>query len=178
VDQLAKIAEPNPEFTKEVIEGGPNKAHGGETLTLCFQCGTCTASCPSGRLTAFRTRQLVRRAQLGLKDEVLPTEELWLCTTCYQCVERCPRQVEITDLIFIMRNIAVKEGYMADQHKKIGESMMKIGATVPFGEENKKMRVKIGLPAEPPTTVGDKKAMEEFRKIMELTGFAKLVGGK
>jgi heterodisulfide reductase subunit C len=172
---MAKIVEPNPEFAKIIQKGWP----GGETLMACYQCGTCTASCPSGRLTAFRTRQLIRRAQLGLKDEILPTEELWMCTTCYQCVERCPREVEITDIMFIMRNIAVREGFMSEQHKKIGETMMKIGSTVPFPDDMKKMRVKMGLPAEPPTTVSDKKAMEEFRKVMETTGFDKIMkGGK
>jgi len=172
---MAKVVEPNPEFAKMVEKGGP----GGETLMACYQCGTCTGSCPSGRLTAFRIRQTIHRAQLGLKDEVLPTEELWLCTTCYTCVERCPRMVEIPDIIFILRNFAVREGYMSDAHKKIGENLMKIGSTVPFGDDMKKLRVSMGLPAEPPTTAGDKKAQEEFRKVMELTGFDKLMkGGK
>jgi heterodisulfide reductase subunit C len=130
-------------------------------------------------LTAFRTRQLIRKAQLGLKDEIMPTEELWLCTTCYTCVERCPREVQITDILFVLRNMAVKEGYMAEQHKKIGENMLRIGATVPFGEEMKKLRVKMGLPENPPTTVGNKKAMDDFRKVMEECGFDKLMkGGK
>jgi heterodisulfide reductase subunit C len=176
---LAKIFEPDPAFTKEVTSGGPNKAGGGETLTLCYQCGTCTASCPSGRLTAFRTRQLIRRCQLGLRDEVLPAEELWLCTTCYQCVERCPRSVEITDLIFIMRNIAVKAGFMSDEHKKVAENMLALGSTIPFSDKMKAARVSIGLPAEPATTVADKKAMADFRKVMEECGFDKLMlGGK
>ncbi len=172
---MAKVVEPDPEFTKKVINGGP----GGDTLMACYQCGTCTASCPSGRLTAFRTRQIIRRAQLGLKDEILPTEELWLCTTCYQCVERCPREVEITDILFILRNMGVQAGYMSEQHKKIGENMMKIGSTVPFGDDMKELRKKMGLPAAPPTTAGDPKAMESFRKVMETTGFDKLMkGGK
>lgn len=148
-------------------------------MNLCYQCGTCTGSCPSGRLTAFRTRQIIRRAQLGLKDEILPAEELWLCTTCYSCVERCPRQVEITDILFILRNMATRAGYMSEQHKKIGENMLRIGSTIPFGEDVKKLRVKMGLPENPPTTVGDKKAMDDFRKIMEECGFDKIIkGGK
>ncbi len=146
---------------------------------LCYQCGTCTASCPSGRLTAFRTRPIIRKAQLGLKDEVLPSDELWLCTTCYSCVERCPREVEITDIIFILRNMAVKDGIMADQHKKIGDNMLKLGATVPVKEDVMKLRVKMGLPENPPTTVGNKKAMEDFHKVMVECGFDKLMkGGK
>ena len=79
-------------------------------------------SCPSGRLTAFRTRQLIRKAQLGLKDDILQSPDLWMCTTCYSCVERCPRDVEIVDIITVMRNMAVKEGFMADEHKKIGST--------------------------------------------------------
>jgi len=94
-------------------------------------------------------------------------------------VERCPRNVEITDLIFIMRNIAVKEGYMSEQHKKIAENMLAIGSTIPFSDEMKKVRTNMGLPAEPPTTVSDKKGMAEFRKVMEECGFDKLMkGGK
>ncbi len=172
---MTKVAEPNPEFTKKVVEGGP----GGDTLMLCYQCGTCTASCPSGRLTAFRTRQIIRKAQLGLKDEVLPSEELWLCTTCYSCVERCPREVEITDIIFILRNMAVKDGIMADQHKKIGDNMLKLGATVPVKDDVMKLRVRMGLPENPPTTVGNKKGMEDFHTVMVECGFDKLMkGGK
>ena len=50
---------PDPEYTAFLIE------QGAKTLNLCFQCGTCTGSCTSGRFTAFRTRKLVRRAQLA-----------------------------------------------------------------------------------------------------------------
>jgi heterodisulfide reductase subunit C len=94
-------------------------------------------------------------------------------------VERCPRNVEITDIIFIMRNIAVKEGFMSEQHKKIAENMLAIGSTVPFPDEMKKLRATMGLSAEPPTTVSDKKGMADFRKVMEECGFDKLRrGGK
>jgi hypothetical protein len=35
----------------------------------------------------------------------------------------------------------------------------------------------MGLTADPPTTIADPKAMADFRKIMEKTGFEKLIGG-
>jgi heterodisulfide reductase subunit C len=171
VISMSNIKEPDPVFTKAVIDAG------GKTLDLCYQCGTCTASCPSGRKTGFRTRQLIRKAQLGLKDDILPTEDLWLCTTCYSCVERCPREVEITDIITIMRNMAVKKGYMADQHKKIGASMMKTATTVPLDDNILALREKMGLPKVPPLAIGDPKALEEFRTVMRKTGFDKLIGG-
>ncbi|MBQ6547459.1 MAG: 4Fe-4S dicluster domain-containing protein, partial [Candidatus Methanomethylophilaceae archaeon] len=52
---------PNPDFVSELA------AAGGENAKMCFQCGTCTAGCPSGKNTAYRTRKLMRMAQLGLK---------------------------------------------------------------------------------------------------------------
>jgi heterodisulfide reductase subunit C len=85
--------------------------------------------------------------------------------------------VEITDILIIMRNMAVKKGYMADQHKKIGASMMKTATTVPLSAENSALREKMGLPAVPPMAISDPKYLEEFRTIMRKTGFDKLVGG-
>ena len=94
---------PNPDFAKEIA------AAGGEEVKMCFQCGTCTAGCPSGRRTSYRVRKLMRMAQLGMKEEIINSEELWECSTCYTCVERCPRQVPIVDIIIALRNIAVAE---------------------------------------------------------------------
>lgn len=163
--------EPNPQFTEEVIKAGA------DTVTLCFQCGTCTGSCPSGRHTAFRTRKLIRKVQLGF-EEALSSDELWLCTTCYTCAERCPRGVEIVDIILTLRNMAVKAGYMAEAHKKTALMMIKTGHTVPLDEKFKALRKQVGLPDVPPTTLFDSKALQEIQKIIRLTGFDKLVGGK
>jgi heterodisulfide reductase subunit C len=168
---MSNVKIPDPDFAKSVIDAG------GKTLDLCYQCGTCTGSCPSGRTTAFRTRQLIRKAQLGLKDDILPSEELWMCTTCYSCVERCPRDVDIVDIIILMRNMAVQKGYMAEDHKKVGRSLLKSGHTVPASDKLKQLRVSMGLSADPPTTLADPQAMADFKKIMQKTGFEKLIGG-
>ena len=169
---MANVKEPNPEFADQIVKAG------GKSLNLCYQCGTCTASCPSGRQTAFRTRKLIRKAQLGLKEDILPSDDLWMCTTCYTCVERCPRTVDITDIIIILRNFAVKEGYMADSHKKTASSMMNTGHTIPLTDDYKNLRKKLGLSEQPPTVLGNPKALEDWKKIMKATGFDKLIGGK
>ncbi|MCK5560062.1 MAG: CoB--CoM heterodisulfide reductase subunit C [Thermoplasmata archaeon] len=163
---------PNPEFLQEIIDAG------GTTVNLCFQCGTCTGSCASGRHTAFRTRKVVRRAQLGLKEQILPSDDLWLCTTCYTCYERCPRGVEIPDIIFILRNMAVKAGYMAEAHKKVAGLLIKTGHMVPLSDEYKEKRKKFGLPEMPPTVLADKEAAEKFKKLIVKTGFDKLIAGE
>jgi heterodisulfide reductase subunit C len=171
---LAEAKEPNPEFTRKVIE------QGGKTVNLCFQCGTCTGSCPSGRQTAFRVRKVVRRAQLGFEEDVLPSEDLWLCTTCFTCYERCPRGVEIVDIIMALRNMAVRKGYMAEPHRKVAELISKTGHMVSLRDEDKALRKKLGLKETPPTVLSDAKMLEQVKKITELCGFDKLVasGGK
>jgi heterodisulfide reductase subunit C len=161
---------PNPEFTNMLIEKGA------KTLNLCFQCGTCTGSCASGRFTAFRTRKVVRRAQLGLKEQILPCDDLWMCTTCYTCFERCPRGVEIPDIIFLLRNLAVQAGYMGDAHKKVAALLVKTGHMVPLGEDYQKVREKMGLPNKPMTVLTNEKAKADFDKMVRLCGFDKLIG--
>jgi len=168
---MSDIKIPNPEFARQVIE------RGGETLNLCFQCGTCTASCPSGRNTSFRTRQLIRKAQLGLKDDILNSNDLWMCTTCYTCAERCPRGVEIVDIIIALRNIASEEGHMFEDHKKVSRSMVNSGHTVPLTDDYAKLRARMGLPEKPPTVMSDDKALADFQALMKNVGFDKLIGG-
>lgn len=164
---------PNLEFADKIIE------QGGKTLTLCFQCGTCTGSCPSGRQTALRTRKLVRRAQLGLKEDIIPSDELWLCTTCFTCYERCPRGVEIVDIVMILRNMAVREGHMADAHKNMLKNFFATGHMIPFGDADKAKREKVGIAGVPPTVLSNKNSLDEMKKIIAKTGMEKIItGGK
>ena len=159
----------NPEFEKQVAELG------GADVKMCFQCGTCTASCPSGRRTSYRVRKLMRQTQLGLKEEILNSEELWDCTTCYTCVERCPRSVPIVDVIVALRNMAVAEGHIYKNHKTTAQNLYKLGHSVTVQEKIEKLRVDLGLEKTPPTVLVNKKAMEDLVKIMNATGFNKIV---
>ena len=170
VEHLVVImATPNTEFYNEIA------ANGGANVKLCFQCGTCTAGCPSGQETAYRTRKVMRMAQLGLKDELLNGDDIWQCTTCYTCEERCPRGVPIVDVVLAIRNIAVQEGKMFDAHKKTASNLIKYGHTVDLNDKVKAMRAELGLPEVPPTLLANDKAKADFDKILAKVGFGKLV---
>ena len=164
------MIKPVPEFTAEIAKNG------GSDVMMCFQCGTCTASCPSGKFTAYRTRKLMRAAQLGLKDETVNTDDLWQCTTCYTCSERCPRSVQIVDVVTAIRNIAVANGKMHDGHKKVAKNLMTYGHTVDNPDKIKALRKSLGLPESPPTVMVNENAKADFDKILKITGFDKLVG--
>ena len=159
----------DPEFQKELA------AVGGEGASLCFQCGTCTAGCPSGRRTSYRVRKLVRMAQLDMKDEIINSEELWMCSTCYTCVERCPRRVPIVDIVVGLRNIAVAAGKIKPAHKKTATNLYTMGHTVDLPEDMKKVRESLGLPAVPPTCLANEKAFADLKTILDAAGFDAIV---
>lgn len=77
------------------------KEEGGEAFKLCYQCGTCTATCPWHMVRNFPPRRLIHQAQLGLSE--FEAEDMWLCVTCNACVKRCPRGVEIIDVMRALR---------------------------------------------------------------------------
>ncbi len=162
----------DPAFVDKLVEAGADR------IRTCIQCGTCSSVCPSGRRTAFRTRELMRKAVLGLKDEVLSSPDLWLCATCLTCLERCPRQIKTTDAIIIMRNMAVEEGYMLPQHKKTAKKLLETGHAVALDEANREMRKEIDLDEIPPTVHAHEDALKEVQTIMKKTGFKKLIEGE
>ena len=168
--ELLNDSNRDPDFTAEFIDAGI------ETVKHCFQCGTCSGSCPSGRRTPYKVRQIVRKCLLGLKEEVITDDALWMCTTCYTCQERCLRSVKIVEIIKKARNIASHAGYMAKPHKMTGVFVMNTGHGVPINDTVKALRKNIGLPEIPPTTHAYPEALEEVQKLCKITGFDELIG--
>lgn len=146
------------------------------SLKACLQCGKCTGSCPSGRITALRTRKIFSMTLLNLKERILSSDELWFCTTCYTCYERCPRGVKTTDIIRLLRNIAAKDGYMAKSHKKIASFIINTGHTVPINEEIEKTRESLGLEPVAPTTQRYEEGLSELQYVMKENEFDKIIG--
>ena len=168
--ELLNDSNRDPDFTAEFIDAGI------ETVKHCFQCGTCSGSCPSGRRTPYKVRQIVRKCLLGLKEEVIADDALWMCTTCYTCQERCLRSVKIVEIIKKARNIAAHAGYMAKPHKMTGVFVMNTGHAVPINDNVKALRTKIGLPEVPPTTHAYPEALAEVQKLCKITAFDELIG--
>lgn len=94
---------------------------GAQHFKRCFSCGTCTASCPVSDIdNAFNPRLIIRQALLGQREELLSSKELWYCAQCYTCYARCPQDVRFTDILAVLRRMAVDEGFAPE---KLLESM-------------------------------------------------------
>lgn len=84
---------------------------GGDRMALCMQCGTCSGSCPLGPQMDHGPRKLFMMIRSGLKDQVLKSDTIWNCVSCYNCVVRCPRQVPVKHILQSLATVAIREGY-------------------------------------------------------------------
>jgi Fe-S oxidoreductase len=89
---------------KEIVE--EVKAGGGDAFKYCYQCGLCDTVCPWNRVTVFSMRRLIREASFGLSE----TDEIWRCTSCGKCLQRCPREVQLVDVMVSLRRMATEYG--------------------------------------------------------------------
>ncbi|MFC2022919.1 (Fe-S)-binding protein [Chloroflexota bacterium] len=84
------------------------KEEGGDILTLCYQCGMCTATCPWNLVKDFTLRRFIHQAQLGLTD--FEDEDVWTCVGCRLCVQRCPRGVVVPEIMRALRRVVMEVG--------------------------------------------------------------------
>ena len=87
---------------KEVIE--EIKEAGGDAFRFCFQCGLCDTVCPWNRVREFSIRKIIREATFGLTE--IEGEDIWRCTTCGRCPDRCPRGVKQIEVGVSLRRVA------------------------------------------------------------------------
>jgi len=83
---------------------------GGEAIRSCIQCGMCTGSCPTASRWEYPPRQAIAMVRAGLRDELLSSNSMWFCASCYACTVRCPRDIKPTDIMHALEVLAIKNG--------------------------------------------------------------------
>jgi heterodisulfide reductase subunit C len=157
----------DPQFKHEVA-----KEPGGEEVLRCFACGSCTVSCPVREINdIYNPRKIIRMVLYGMKDRVLKSDFIWLCSTCYACQDRCPQGVKITDLMTVLKNMAVKEGYIKPGFRKQAELIYDLGRLYEIEDFDNKKREKLGLPAV-------QKSFDKVKKLLKKSALAKAIAEK
>jgi quinone-modifying oxidoreductase, subunit QmoC len=103
----------DPGFLDEVY-GIP----GGEKIKDCIQCGTCSGSCPVSWAMDETPRQIFAMIRAGMRSQILDSATIWTCASCYQCAARCPQEIKITDIMYMLKRMAIREN--REQSKKSG----------------------------------------------------------
>jgi ferredoxin len=80
---------------------------GAVDVAACFNCGNCSAVCPLSPDDGAFPRRLIRYAQLGMREELLSSHELWTCYGCAECTTTCPRQADPAEFMAAARRYAV-----------------------------------------------------------------------
>lgn len=91
-------------FTKQIEEIC------GERVSLCYQCGKCSAGCPVAYAMDYLPNQITRLAQLGMVDTVMKSSTIWICASCQTCSVRCPRGIDLAKIMDALRILAKRKG--------------------------------------------------------------------
>jgi len=134
----------DPDFVKELAG-----QYGGQ-ISACFTCRTCVVSCPISAINKeFNPAKIIRMTLYGLKEKILKSDFVWLCSTCYACQERCPQGVSITDFMTLLKNMAIKEGHAPAGIRAQLKLVKGEGRIYPIDDFDNKKRNKAGLPPLP-----------------------------
>jgi heterodisulfide reductase subunit C len=101
---VAEIShESKDEFVAKIIEIS------GERPFDCYQCGNCSAGCPSVNEMDVLPSQVVRFLQLGISSQIKDCRSMWVCAACTMCHARCPKGVDISKIMEALRVLRLRE---------------------------------------------------------------------
>jgi heterodisulfide reductase subunit C/nitrate reductase gamma subunit len=111
---------------------------GAETFVHCFGCQTCTTVCPvvmnyenPQEIVGLLPHQIMNCLGLGLTEMATGPQMLWDCLTCYQCQEHCPQNVKVTEVLYGLKNLSIKNACMPPKEDaEVSES-----ASMPLEED-------------------------------------------
>jgi heterodisulfide reductase subunit C len=157
----------DPEFVAEIVK------YGGRDVKTCHQCGNCTGVCPYSLKTLYKTRNIIKMCQLGLKSLVLQTP--WLCATCYRCYEHCPEDINAAEVMIALRHIAVRDGFIPDFIQRVTRNVRQYGQSVAPASEVEVLRVQLELGPLSYAKPRYSKTINEVQYIMRVMGYDRLV---
>ncbi len=82
----------------------------GEWVNMCMQCGVCSGSCPLGPYWDHPPQEIFQMIRSNKREEVLSSNSMWMCTSCYNCIVRCPRELPITHIMHGLAHYAKRLG--------------------------------------------------------------------
>lgn len=146
---------------------------GAKSLLKCIQCGVCSSGCTVTEYVDLQPHRVVASCLLGLKDRVLSSDAIWTCSLCHRCTERCPKGVDYSFILALLRNLAVKAGTIPEEYSGTINVIFNNGFVVPYTGGLRtnidRRRDRMGLPRIVPPN------LEEIEIIIKETGIGNLI---
>ena len=115
------ISELRSEFEEEIAARvGPLD------LAYCFQCGSCSGSCPTVDRMEYGPRRIMQMIRLGLAEQVLRSDDIWFCVSCYSCTARCPQGIKVVAVMTVLRNLSIARGFAKDKEATFSQIFVDI----------------------------------------------------
>jgi heterodisulfide reductase subunit C len=95
-------------------------------LAYCFQCGVCSGSCPTLDRMEYGPRRIMHMVHLGLADQVLRSHDLWVCVSCFTCSVRCPQNIQISEVMSVLRNLSIARGVAKDEEATFSRTFVDV----------------------------------------------------
>ncbi|MBD3351733.1 MAG: hypothetical protein GF364_09635 [Candidatus Lokiarchaeota archaeon] len=154
---------PNVEFKKKLLD-----VHLEDKIKYCYQCDRCTSVCPVAEATnnRYNPRTIIMGAMLGLPQLVLGAEDnfkIWGCQVCDTCDEKCPNDIELTEIFNLVKNISVQQGTAPEYYTMQAKTILENGKAIPSQSAIERRRKKYGLPPVPKCNV------DEIQNILKQT---------
>lgn len=108
ITDLTSMSEPQIHIKKEIEER--LKKLQDEIPDYCYQCAKCTSGCEAHKLLELEPHRVVALTKRGLIDEMVNSDIIWTCMSCFKCRERCPQKVAPVEILFALKNMAVITG--------------------------------------------------------------------
>ncbi|MDD5391592.1 MAG: 4Fe-4S dicluster domain-containing protein [Thiothrix sp.] len=105
----AMVAKYKGNFLKEVTDN----VEEGSWVKMCMQCGVCSGSCPLGPHWDHPPQEIFMMIRANKREEVLSSTSMWMCTSCYNCIARCPRGLPITHIMHGLAHYSKRLGLKA-----------------------------------------------------------------
>ncbi|MCR4841373.1 MAG: 4Fe-4S dicluster domain-containing protein [Lachnospiraceae bacterium] len=75
----------------------------------CMRCGKCSGTCPAYDEMEYHPHQFVNMVETGNIEPLLNSKSIFMCLSCFACVERCPRGVEPANIIEAVRLFKIRQ---------------------------------------------------------------------
>lgn len=98
---------------------------GGQSLEWCYGCAKCVPVCPVDVVGEYGPRKIHRKVQTGM--DLFSSDDLWLCTTCMNCLRVCPKEVDMIQVMPAVREVAVGEGRVPAELQEVFEKTFRYG---------------------------------------------------
>ena len=110
----------NSEFIRKIEEWSS------QNIFACYQCGKCSAGCPMTEQMDHLPHQIMKLLQMGDEETLLKSNTPWVCCSCFTCSCRCPRGVQITEVMEALRLYRLRQNVDYFNPSKLGKELAEL----------------------------------------------------